>query len=330
MIKTGVTLGKYAPFHKGHEYVISTALKEMDHVIVIIYNASNVTAIPAKTRAKWIQKIFPDVEVVIAEDGPQDTGYSREIIEKQNTFLRNLLRGRDIDAFYSSENYGIHVSKALNCKNRAVDIERTVVPISANMIRESKNIAAMKKYLSKCVYDTVKPKYYFLGAPSTGKTTISRVCADVLHGSCCVEYGRNYWFKFQKDHRLSMEDLEEIAAGHTKLEEKICEEETDFTFIDTNILTTYCYALYYFKESSKLLLDMLKDSLYKYEHIFLCDEDIPFDDTWDRSGPRSRGILQEINKRALEQYGLKYILLSGTLEKRLELVKEYIGKEILQ
>jgi len=46
--KTGVTLGKYAPFHKGHEYVISTALNEMDHVIVMIYNASDVTDIPTE------------------------------------------------------------------------------------------------------------------------------------------------------------------------------------------------------------------------------------------------------------------------------------------
>jgi NadR type nicotinamide-nucleotide adenylyltransferase len=329
-MRTGVTLGKYAPFHKGHEYVISTALREMDHVIVIVYNASNVTNIPAKVRAKWIQDIFPAVEVVVAEDGPQDTGYSREIIEKQNNFLRKLLKGRVINTFYSSENYGVHVSKALHCNNRPVDIGRTTVPISADTIRKSKNIAVMKKYMSKCVYDALKPKYYFIGAPSTGKTTISKSCADLLHGSYSMEYGRDCWFNFQKNHRLSMNDLENIAMGHTKLEEKIFAEETGCTFIDTNVLTTYCYALYYFNESSELLFGILKDSLHKYSHIFLCNDDIPFDDTWDRSGPQSRGKLQEITKKALEQYGLKYILLSGTLEKRIEIVKEYIKKEIWQ
>jgi cytidyltransferase-like protein len=58
MEKTGLTLGKYAPFHKGHEYVIETALNEMDHIIVIIYNASDVTEIPTSIRAKWIKNIF--------------------------------------------------------------------------------------------------------------------------------------------------------------------------------------------------------------------------------------------------------------------------------
>jgi nicotinamide riboside kinase len=124
-----------------------------------------------------------------------------------------------------------------------------------------------------------------------------------------------------------MNDLENIAIGHTNLEEEICEEDTDLVFIDTNVLTTYCYALYYFGKTSDILTNILKKSLYKYKHIFLCNDDIPFDDTWDRSGPKSRAGLQKINKRVLEQYGLNYVLLSGTLEKRIEDVKKYTQKE---
>ncbi|MCL2281945.1 MAG: AAA family ATPase [Fibromonadales bacterium] len=333
-MKTGVTLGKYAPFHKGHEFVIATALKEMEYVIVIVYNASDVTDIPTIIRANWIKKIFPSVEVIIAEDGPQDTGYTQEIIEKQNRFLNKLLQGKQIDSFYSSENYGSHVSKALNCKNRTVDAERINFAISSSKIRETKNIKLVKNFVSRCVYNELKPKYYFIGGTSTGKTTTAQTCADLLHGSYCLEYGREYWFKFQKKHRLSMNDLENIAFGHTKIEERICEEDCDLMFIDTNILTTYCYALYYFNEVSKSLTQLLNESLYKYKNLFLCDEDIPFEDTFDRSGPKSRAVLQQINKTVLEQYGLKYTLLSGTLEKRVESVKNHIkarfGYEFIQ
>lgn len=34
----GLTLGKYAPFHRGHQFVIETALAECDRVQVIIYD----------------------------------------------------------------------------------------------------------------------------------------------------------------------------------------------------------------------------------------------------------------------------------------------------
>ena len=29
-MKTGFTIGKFAPFHKGHEFLIESALKEVD------------------------------------------------------------------------------------------------------------------------------------------------------------------------------------------------------------------------------------------------------------------------------------------------------------
>jgi len=324
--KIGFTLGKYATFHKGHEHVISTALNEMDHVIVIIYNASDVTDIPTINRAGWIKNIFPKVEIIIAEDGPQETGYTPEIIEKQNEYLKNVLKGINIHSFFSSENYGFHVSKALNCCNRIVDIERKIVPISGSEIRKSENIISIKKFVSKCVYDDIKPKYYFIGAPSTGKTTISQKCAEVFNGSYCKEYGRDYWFKYQKDHRLSMEDLENIAIEHNNLENNISSEDKDYVFIDTNIITTFSYALYYFGEVSPILTNILLSSLYKYKYLFLCNEDIPFDNTPDRSGPESRNKIQNINKMVLERYKLKYTVLYGTLEKRIENIREHIKK----
>jgi NadR type nicotinamide-nucleotide adenylyltransferase len=241
--------------------------------------------------------------------------------------LKKLLEGRNIHSFYSSEKYGYHVSEALCCNNRIVDLERETVPISAAKIREVKNIRSIKNFVSKCVYDDIKPKYYFIGAPSTGKTTVAAKCADVFDGSYCQEYGRDYWFKFQKDHRLSMRDLGNIAVGHNNLEDTVCTGNRDCVFIDTNVITTFSYALYYFREASPVLTDILKSSLYKYTHLFLCDEDIPFDDTWDRSGPKSRKKIQNINKTVLEKNGLNYAILSGSLEKRIGTVKAYIQKE---
>ena len=36
--KVGFTIGKFAPFHKGHEYLIETALKDMDEFYVVVYD----------------------------------------------------------------------------------------------------------------------------------------------------------------------------------------------------------------------------------------------------------------------------------------------------
>ena len=52
-MKIGLTLGKFAPFHKGHEFLIKSALYEVDKLIVVIYNASLTTNIPTHVRAQY-------------------------------------------------------------------------------------------------------------------------------------------------------------------------------------------------------------------------------------------------------------------------------------
>ena len=63
MMKIGFTIGKFAPLHKGHQYLIEKGLKEMDKFYVIIYE-TKVTPIPIETRANWIKQIYPDVNII--------------------------------------------------------------------------------------------------------------------------------------------------------------------------------------------------------------------------------------------------------------------------
>ena len=46
----GLTLGKFAPLHKGHQFMIETALQEVDELIVVIYETT-VTPIQLHIRA---------------------------------------------------------------------------------------------------------------------------------------------------------------------------------------------------------------------------------------------------------------------------------------
>ncbi|MDZ7902667.1 MAG: adenylyltransferase/cytidyltransferase family protein, partial [Rheinheimera sp.] len=49
-MKRGLTLGKFAPFHRGHQLLIETALAETDEVVVLIY-ATDVIEVPLQVRA---------------------------------------------------------------------------------------------------------------------------------------------------------------------------------------------------------------------------------------------------------------------------------------
>lgn len=62
MKRVGLTLGKYAPLHRGHQFVFETALAQVDELIVLIY-ATEVTRIPLNVRAQWIRDLYPEVTV---------------------------------------------------------------------------------------------------------------------------------------------------------------------------------------------------------------------------------------------------------------------------
>ena len=64
MQKVGLTIGKFAPFHKGHEYLIRTALKEVDVLYVLIYE-TNVIDIDIETRKKWLEQTFKNENIKI-------------------------------------------------------------------------------------------------------------------------------------------------------------------------------------------------------------------------------------------------------------------------
>ena len=58
--KVGFTIGKFAPLHKGHQFLIETALKEMDEMIVIVYDTDiiNVPILVDKQKNKDDKTFF--------------------------------------------------------------------------------------------------------------------------------------------------------------------------------------------------------------------------------------------------------------------------------
>ena len=153
MGKIGFTIGKFAPFHKGHEYLIETALKESDELYVVIYD-TDVTDISVEKRAKWITDRFNDVKIIYAYDSPKQYGLDDESVKIQMEYLTKKIDGIPVNCFFSSEPYGEKVAQYLNIENRIVDMSRQQVPISAGLIRN--DIEKHKMFLDEKVYKEIK------------------------------------------------------------------------------------------------------------------------------------------------------------------------------
>ncbi len=265
-MKRGLTLGKFAPFHKGHQSIIETALSEMDEVIVIIYDSPDVINIPLNIRAQWIRELYPQVKVIEAWDGPTEVGYTPEIKKSHEDYILNRLKISDITAFYSSEEYGIHISEALNAKNRQVDPRGKISEFQEH--RSERIRLNLKRCMHPFVYKDFITNVVFLGAPCTGKTTITKRLAEDFHTERMPEYGREYWEKYQKNRRLTLEQLVEIATGHLEREDRLIQDSDKYLFTDTNAITTFIFSLYYHGKADQRLTELANAAYLRYDISF--------------------------------------------------------------
>ena len=134
--KIGFTIGKFAPFHKGHQFLLDTALKEMDKMIVVVYD-TDLIDIKTEERAKWIKDLYPNIEIKFAHNPPKQYGLDDESVKIQMEYLSKIMNGEKVTHFYSSEKYGESVAKYMNLVDRRVDSERKKVPVRATEIREN-------------------------------------------------------------------------------------------------------------------------------------------------------------------------------------------------
>ena len=148
--KIGFTIGKFAPLHKGHQYLIETALKEMDKFYIVIYE-TDVINIPIQTRANWIKKLYPQVEILYAYHPPKQYGLDEKSVKIQMDYLLPIIQNLNCTHFYSSEKYGEKVDKYLNIIERKKKKKREIIPICATNIRENleKNKEKIEDFIIK-------------------------------------------------------------------------------------------------------------------------------------------------------------------------------------
>jgi NadR type nicotinamide-nucleotide adenylyltransferase len=318
----GLTLGKYAPLHQGHQLVIETALAEMNDVIVLVYDAPETTPVPLTIRAQWVRDLYPAARVIEVWDGPTATGDDPAIQAAHNDYLLKRLQLRGITHFYSSEAYGAPTARALNAVDRRVDMARAQVPIAATTIRH--NPYAHRAFLDPRVYRDLIQNVVFLGAPSTGKTTLAEALAREFNTVWMPEYGREYWEQHQVERRLTLAQLVEIAEGHLAREDHWLTKANGVLFTDTNALTTCVFSRYYHGAAHPRLAELAQRAAARYDLVCLCETDIPYDDTWDRSGDANRVAFQNQIVADLLQRKIPFFRIAGDLPARIAAVKRLL------
>lgn len=163
-------------------------------------------------------------------------------------------------------------------------------------------------------------KIVFLGAPSTGKSTLCAALAESLNTVWVPEYGREYWLEHQVERRLTPEQLLHIAETQNQWEDEYAERANQILLCDTNAFTTWHFALHYHGKALPALDQLAEQSWQRYALVVLCDTDIPYDDTWERSGDANRQEFQTFLQQYLRKYEIEHVTVSGSVASRVRQV----------
>jgi HTH-type transcriptional regulator, transcriptional repressor of NAD biosynthesis genes len=60
--------------------------------------------------------------------------------------------------------------------------------------------------------------------------------------------------------------------------------------------------------------------------VLVCGDEIPYDDTWDRSGAANRTVFQKMVLADLAWRKIPYIILRGSLEERITAVRARLAR----
>lgn len=125
----------------------------MDKFYVIIYE-TQVTKMSIETRASWIKRIYPEVNLIYAKNPPSQYGLDEESVKIQTDYLKKLVKDIQVTHFYNSEPYGKFVARDLEIEEVQVDRKREKYPISATAIRN--NMKENENYIEKIVYNDIR------------------------------------------------------------------------------------------------------------------------------------------------------------------------------
>jgi nicotinamide riboside kinase len=140
------------------------------------------------------------------------------------------------------------------------------------------------------------------------------------------EYGREYWERHQVGRRLRPDQLVEIATGHLEREDARIMDARGVFLVDTNALTTAIFARDYHGAVDPRLAAIADACASRYDVVFLCGDEFPYQDTWDRSGPVNRARMQAMIADDLAARGVAFLRLEGPVEARARRVKDALAR----
>ncbi|MEN9700263.1 MAG: hypothetical protein RLZZ301_1461 [Bacteroidota bacterium] len=150
----------------------------------------------------------------------------------------------------------------------------------------------------------------FTGPESSGKSTLAEWLATELGSQLVPEYAREF---LEQQPTYQQADLDLMAKA------QVARWPKEALIADTEMLVFWIWSMEKYAQVSPLIEELLHAQ--KFDIYVLCAPDIPWVPDPLRENPNDRQRLFERYKTELEARGLPFIIASGDLNARKELIK---------
>ena len=166
--------GKFAPLHRGHEALLDHATSIAGRLTIIVWSNPDFPGMPNEVRGGWLRELYPGATVVVGEDAPANDAPDAA----QHAYVRRLLarHGLHPDVVCTNEDYGPGFAASLGVAHERSAGGRALVATSGTAIRG--DVHGHRADLDSRVYRHFVERVVFLGAESTGKSTLTARMAD--------------------------------------------------------------------------------------------------------------------------------------------------------
>lgn len=317
--RTGVTIGKFLPPHRGHRFLIETALAQVEQLTILVCQRDD-DFVSGELRLTWLREMFPEADVRVVDDFYLD---DRDSVLWARLTLDWL--GFRPDAAFTSENYGVLWAHYMECAHVQVDLGRVHVPTSATQIRA--DVWNNWHFLDAPVRAHFAKRVVVLGAESSGTTTLCLDLAAHFNTVWVPEYGRDYCAdrSIFGDYDWRSGEFEHIAREQNRREEALAREANRVLICDTNSWATRLWHWRYLGAFSPLVDDIAR-AHRRADLVLLTDASIPFVQDGLRDGERIRGEMQLKFVDELQRQSVSWALVSGSREERLRRAIELVER----
>lgn len=326
MTTHGVVVGKFYPPHRGHRFLIDTAVSRSDRATVMVVDGRDEDP-AASVRAGWLRELHPDATVLVVPDLERD--------EDSVAWAHHAWEatGREtIDAVFTSETYGEPWAAAIQelqdgpCEH--VFVGRSYVQISGTQVRTDP--AGQWRFIDAPVRAHYVKRVSVVGSESSGSTTLARSLAAAYATIWVPEYGRDYTvekFTVGTGEQWLPSDFLRIALEQNALEDRMARDAPiGIMFADTDSLATALWEEVYLGSSSDATWRAVDAHGAPYSLYIVTDHvGVPWESDGYRLGDETRARMTARFEEVLIERGLPWIKVSGSRSARLAQAVEAIS-----